>query len=90
MHVVGSKIADYKSYTALWKLKMLHASIKDTRSERIVFMEFFCTKHQLGEVVITITDVKKKIAVQKCNLIDAVNRCCVKKYMAMVDKLERG
>ena len=90
-HVKNSKIIDGDSSAALWSMQIYHATMKDPQKRRVVFIDSFYTRHQLGEVVKKLTDNKTKIyGTQKFNLIDATNRTYVKKAMSMVEKLERG
>ena len=54
-------------------------------------MDNFCTIHQIGEVVKTLTDGKTKVSMtQKKYFIDTTNQAHVKKSIAMIYKLERG
>ena len=53
-------------------------------------MEFFCTRHNLGEVVKILTENKVKIdRTQQLKFTDWTNRSNVKKSMSIISELER-
>ena len=90
-YLVGSKIINPKSPTALWALQLTHLAMKDLPKARLCFMENFCTRHQLGEVIKIMMDGKIKITgTQRLNFIDNTNIANAKKAVSMVKKLERG
>ena len=61
-------------------MQIYYDTMKDLRKRRVVFIDSFCIRHQLGEVTKKLMDNKTKICkTQKFNLIDGTNRIILRR-----------
>jgi len=90
---VSSNDVKGDSATALWVLQLAHPCKKrpDPSGKRVVFMDNFYTRHDLGETLKTMTDGEVRITgTCRMNFIRQVNSIGVRKALALLEKEPRG